>query len=113
MAKLIASLVLMLFLSIPVFQVSGCNLDSAGGGCPDLSKCEQTCGSCYVGIGKVVASCIAPGAGIYWWICRCDFENGAPCPPPVGGPKCPDPPAIDTHTPLAHPLPPPVKDTIV
>lgn len=37
--------------------------------------------------------CVAPGGGIYWWRCRCDFMKGAPC-PPVGPPTCPKPPAM-------------------
>lgn len=62
-----------------------------GGGCPDNEKCLLTCSGCNRGSGKVRASCAAPGAGIYWWICRCYFSDGAPC-PPTGGPKCPGPP---------------------
>ncbi|KAK1390622.1 hypothetical protein POM88_018800 [Heracleum sosnowskyi] len=112
MAKTLVSLLLIFVLSISVFQVNGCSVDAVGGGCPDLTACEQTCGGCYRGIGKVIASCEAPGAGVYWWICHCYFEDGAPC-PPVGGPKCPDPPALATHAPLVHPPAPAVKDIIV
>ncbi|CAI9114810.1 OLC1v1015616C1 [Oldenlandia corymbosa var. corymbosa] len=64
--------------------------DTIGGGCPDLRACGETCEPCYRGIGVVQFSCVAPGGGILFYRCRCEFKNGAPC-PPVGPPTCPAP----------------------
>lgn len=48
-----------------VFQANGCNMDAVGGGCQEINKCVVTCNSCYRGVGKIIAACEPPGAGIY------------------------------------------------
>ena len=80
-------------------KVDACYLETIGGGCPDVNACMETCRPCYRGIGVVLPYCVAPGGGINYWRCRCDFRKGAPCPPP-GPPTCPappPPPARESH----------------
>ncbi|WCJ23827.1 hypothetical protein M5689_005830 [Euphorbia peplus] len=63
-------------------------LSTIGGGCPDVNACLETCRPCYRGIGIVTPGCAGPDGPFPYWVCRCYFRNGAPCPPP-GPPKCP------------------------
>ncbi|KAM7258743.1 hypothetical protein ACFE04_014484 [Oxalis oulophora] len=57
-----------------------------GGGCPDETKCADTCSPCYRGIGTITSYCQEGGGGIMWGQCVCIFHH-APC--PVGPPRCP------------------------
>ncbi|XP_052191153.1 uncharacterized protein LOC127800534 [Diospyros lotus] len=96
MANFLATVLLLLAFNISVKlvpKVEACYLDAINGGCPDKALCLETCRPCYRGIGSVIAHCVAPEGGSLFWRCRCDFKNGAPC-PPVGPPPCPKPPAL-------------------
>lgn len=65
-----------------------CYLEVRSDDC-DYRKCLEICRPCYIGIGLMAPSCIAPSGPTDYWRCRCTFYNDAPCPPK--GVVCPGP----------------------
>ncbi|XWS13676.1 hypothetical protein CRYUN_Cryun36dG0058800 [Craigia yunnanensis] len=60
-------LLLLIFTSVKnmVPKVNGdCQQAVKGGGCPDVSKCVETCRPCYRGVGQITAFCRSAGGGI-------------------------------------------------
>lgn len=73
-----------------IWKARTCELTRIGGGCPDLSKCRETCLPCYKGIGQIKYYCRSGGFPILLPTCVCVMTKGAPCQVP----GCPKPPPV-------------------